>query len=60
MNACRHCGREGRFYRAEPEDYGAWQEWADRMVRTHHQERCPGCGRYSVWRKGAPAPEENE
>jgi hypothetical protein len=54
MSKCRFCGREGRFYRDEPTDYTAWNEWANKMVRTHHQELCPGCGRFTVWRKGPP------
>lgn len=60
MNACQHCGREGRFYRSEPSGYVAWFDWADRMGKTHHQESCPGCGRSSVWRKGPPAAEGSD
>lgn len=53
MNACSHCGRVGRFYRLEPSGYVAWHEWAEKMSRTHHQEPCPDCGRFSVWKRGA-------
>lgn len=52
MNACRHCGRQGRFYRDPPDGYVAFSEWADKMMRTHHQERCPGCQRFTVWKPG--------
>ena len=57
MNACPHCGRKGRFYRREPSGYVAWQEWAEKMIRTHHLERCPGCDKFTVWRKGPPVAE---
>jgi ribosomal protein S14 len=50
---CRHCGRKGRYYPASPAGYLQWHAWAERKSRTHHQERCPGCGRFSIWRKGA-------
>lgn len=52
MKKCRFCGREGRFYRDEPEGYVALFEWAEQMMKTHHQEHCPGCGRLTIWRKG--------
>lgn len=53
MGDCRHCGRKGRGYRDEPTGYVAWHEWAERMGRTHEQQRCPTptCGRFSVWVK---------
>jgi hypothetical protein len=50
---CKWCGRQGRFYPEQPEGYVAWDEWAEKKSRTHHQERCPGCGRFSVWKLGA-------
>lgn len=50
---CRHCGRAGRFYPAQPEGYVNWFEWAEKKSRTHHQEPCPGCSRLSVWKVGA-------
>jgi hypothetical protein len=55
MPACSHCGREGRGYRKEPKGYVEWHEWAMKLSRTHHQERCPDCGRYTVWLKNAQA-----
>ena len=50
---CSHCGRRGRFYPAQPGGYVAWHEWAEKKNRTHRQERCPGCGRWTVWRRRA-------
>lgn len=32
-----------------PEGYVARAEWAERMMLTHRQRRCPGCGLYQVW-----------
>lgn len=26
-------------------------EWAERMMRTHDQLRCDGCGLYVIWRR---------
>lgn len=57
---CSHCGREGRFYRTQPTDYGAAQEWADKLMKTHHQEPCPGCGRLTIWKKGAAQDDVQE
>jgi hypothetical protein len=36
-----------------PTSYIAASEWAERKMRTHHQEPCPNCGRLSVWKLGA-------
>lgn len=52
MTKCRFCDRTGRFYRDEPEGYLQWHAWAERMSKTHHQQECPGCGRFTIWRKG--------
>lgn len=30
-------------------DYLGWHAWARKMGKTHAQERCSGCGRYSIW-----------
>lgn len=54
MSVCRFCGRKGRGYRNEPPTYLAWQNWAEKMSKTHHQEACPGCGRFSVWMRDNP------
>lgn len=50
MNACRFCGRVGRFYRDEPKGYVAWFEWVERMSRRYEQRACPDCGRFTIWR----------
>jgi len=26
-----------------------WLEWAERMTKTHRQERCPDCGLWEIW-----------
>lgn len=38
-----------------PSRYVPWHEWAERMARTHAQQRCPACGKWFVWtpEKGA-------
>lgn len=49
---CRHCGRPGSGYRREPDGYVAWFDFAAAMTRKGYaQERCPGCGRFTVWVK---------
>lgn len=37
-----------------PEGYLAWHAWADRMAKTHRQEKCPGCGLYAIWMPKKP------
>jgi hypothetical protein len=32
-----------------PEGYLAWHAWAKDMAKSHHQLKCIGCGRYSIW-----------
>jgi hypothetical protein len=32
-----------------PEGYLAFDEWAERMSKTHRQVQCPGCGRWQIW-----------
>jgi hypothetical protein len=32
-----------------PAGYVAASEWAERMLTTHSQHRCPGCGLYQIW-----------
>lgn len=51
MSACRHCGRTGRLYSDPPRGYVALSEWAEKKIRTHRQEPCPGCGRLTIWRR---------
>ncbi len=44
-----------------PSSYLAWDEWAQRMAKTHRQSRCPGCGLWKIWVPKAPsvpAPKE--
>jgi hypothetical protein len=31
------------------EGYIARQAWAEQMMKTHRQRRCPGCGLYKIW-----------
>ena len=33
-----------------PSGYIQWHNWAEKKMRTHKQERCPGCGRWSIWK----------
>lgn len=49
-----HCPRRD-LHTPEPEQWGR-QIWAEQMLRTHNQTRCPGCQLYLVWqpRRGAP------
>lgn len=40
-----------------PTDYVGWHEWAEKMSKTHKQEKCPHCGLLAVWvkkRTGTP------
>jgi hypothetical protein len=32
-----------------PDGYIQWHAWARRMMRTHRQIRCTGCGLLSIW-----------
>ena len=32
-----------------PTGYVAWHEWAEEMMKTHRQRKCPGCGLYAIW-----------
>jgi len=32
-----------------PTGYMQWHSWAARMMKTHRQERCPGCGLLKIW-----------
>lgn len=48
--SCCHCGHEGDGYRAEPRGYVSWFDFAAAMTRAGYaQDKCPGCGRFSVW-----------
>lgn len=39
-----------------PHGYVAEAVWAEEMLLTHHQERCPGCNLWAIWvpTDGAP------
>ena len=34
-----------------PTGYVEWHFWAEKKTRTHEQERCPGCGRWAIWKR---------
>lgn len=57
MNKCKVCHRIGKGYRNEPTGYFEWEVFAERLSRTHHQEQCPGCGRYTIWVRDTTAEE---
>ncbi len=38
-----------------PSGYVAHGEWAERMLKTHKQERCPGCG---LWATRVPKADQ--
>ena len=40
-----------------PSGYVAWHLWAEEMGRTHTQAKCPGCGRYQIWKPTPGAPD---
>lgn len=33
-----------------PPGFVSWHLWAERKAMTHHQERCPVCGLWVIWR----------
>lgn len=46
MNAGQSC-----HHTPCPTGYVAWHEWAEKMSKTHHQERCSNCGLWAIWTK---------
>ena len=44
------CPNERNHTKA-PRGYGTWHEWAREKGRRHYQVRCPGCGRFSIWKR---------
>ena len=34
----------------DPSGYSDWHQWARTLAKTHKQERCGECGRFSIWR----------
>lgn len=51
MPKCSNCGEKGPNYREGPRGYLQWQNWAKKMSKTHKQEQCPVCGRWTIWKK---------
>jgi hypothetical protein len=51
------CPRSELHTVGQPESYLGWHAWAEEMGRTHVQERCPGCGRWAIWK---PKPEQDD
>jgi hypothetical protein len=41
-----------------PDGYIAWDNWAERMSKTHNQKRCPVCRLYVIWEAKADANAE--
>ena len=33
-----------------PDGYVERSEWADEMIKTHRQVKCPVCGRLAIWK----------
>ncbi len=54
---CKHCGHKGRGHVKEPSGYVPWFEWAEKKGKTHEQQRCPDCGRFTIWVKKSVAGE---
>lgn len=53
MNECLYRGSHTRAP-GNPLDYA---RWAEAMRETHEQERCPGCGRWVIWKPKEPVAE---
>lgn len=32
-----------------PDGYIQWHAWAEKMAKTHRQEKCAGCGLFVIW-----------
>lgn len=47
---CRHPPR----LPDEPRGYLAWHAWAEKKIKTHHQEFCEHCKRWNIWKPGPP------
>lgn len=43
--------KNAKAHTPSPDGYVAWHEWAARMLKTHRQTKCRGCGLYKVWVK---------
>lgn len=40
-----------------PERQFAHEAWAEQMLRTHKQKRCPSCGLWAIWVRRPDAPD---
>jgi len=47
--ACEHTPGQPR-----QGDYFGWYAYAERMSKTHRQQRCPTCGLWAIWVRKAP------
>lgn len=43
-----------------PSGYNQWHDWARKMLRTHKQIRCTGCGLYQIWIPRSPVSAQKE
>lgn len=34
-----------------PQGYLQHGDWAEKMLKTHIQKQCPGCGLWTIWEK---------
>lgn len=50
VNPRARCPDEALHAVGQPDGYFARRAWANGMLRTHVQTRCPGCGLWRVWR----------
>lgn len=44
-DACAKCK-----HTRQPKGYVEWHEWAEKKAGTHTQHKCPGCGRWAIWK----------
>lgn len=40
---------QSALHTPHPTSYLAHAAWADEMLKTHRQKRCPGCGLWAIW-----------
>ena len=45
------CPRARLHTQNQPRGYVAWFEWAEKKSRRHYQVKCPGCGRFEIWKR---------
>jgi len=51
----RQC-RTPELHADDPDGYLARFEWAQKMMQTHDQIECPGCGLWAQWVLKEPQP----